>query len=300
MKKVPFLFLLVSTLAINPGPALALVASPELFGFDFRFNNPGARANAMGGAFIGLADDASASYTNPAGLTILTQSEISVEYKQGTYTSQIPDFAPVTYEYESDLGGMSFVSYANPQDKATITIFRHNMVNNEIDFVWNDPLADTYHSNNHVELYGQTFGLGLGFKINEKLSLGITANTTQLEFFSSSIGIQEGAGTTHPLNIDNMSRTSGSDTDEHFTVSLLWNVISELNLGLVYRQGPEYTFTYQSWSWESGLPGYFEPRQPQDSILKVPDVFGAGLSYAFESGLTVSADANFIQYSQDI
>ena len=36
----------------------ALVAGPDVFGMDFRFNNPGARANAMGGAFIGLADDA--------------------------------------------------------------------------------------------------------------------------------------------------------------------------------------------------------------------------------------------------
>jgi hypothetical protein len=52
--------------------AWAVVIGPDILGVDFRFNNPGARANAMGGAFIGLADDATAAYTNPAGLTILT------------------------------------------------------------------------------------------------------------------------------------------------------------------------------------------------------------------------------------
>jgi long-subunit fatty acid transport protein len=294
MKKVFLIALFSLTTTLQTNDALALVASPELFGFDFRFNNPGARANAMGGAFIGLADDASAAYTNPAGLTILTQSEVSMEYKQGTYTSQIPDFAPTTFEYESDLGGMSFLSYAYPQEDATIAIFRHNMVNNELDFVWNDPPADTYHSNNHFELYGQTLGFGLGYKLNEKLSLGIAANTTQLEYFATSTGINDG-GTSHPLNLDNMSRTSGSDTSEHFTVSLLWNIVDELHLGLVYRQGPEYTYSYESWSWETD---HFEPRQPLTSILKVPDVYGAGLAYAFDFGLTISADANHIIYSQ--
>ena len=35
---------------------------------EFNFSNPGARSLAMGGAFVGRADDASAAYANPAGL----------------------------------------------------------------------------------------------------------------------------------------------------------------------------------------------------------------------------------------
>lgn len=53
--------------------------------FKFNFSPPGARAAAMGKAFIGLADDTTAAETNPAGLTTLLTPEFSVEYK-GTNT----------------------------------------------------------------------------------------------------------------------------------------------------------------------------------------------------------------------
>src|ERR1051325_10035420 len=51
----------------------------SLSGLQFNFGNPGARSLGMGGAFLGLADDASAAEANPAGLTILRKPEFSIE-----------------------------------------------------------------------------------------------------------------------------------------------------------------------------------------------------------------------------
>src|SRR3954449_13319028 len=68
--------------------ACSLVALPlaaqntdieSLSGLQFNFGNPGARTLGMGGAFLGLADDAAAAEPNPAGLTILRKPEISIE-----------------------------------------------------------------------------------------------------------------------------------------------------------------------------------------------------------------------------
>ena len=42
----------------------------------FDFLNPGARSLALGSAFVGLADDATAAWVNPAGLMELTRREI--------------------------------------------------------------------------------------------------------------------------------------------------------------------------------------------------------------------------------
>ncbi len=50
----------------------------------FDFLNPSARSLALGGAFVGLADDATAALVNPAGLIELTLSEVSIE---GRYRS---------------------------------------------------------------------------------------------------------------------------------------------------------------------------------------------------------------------
>lgn len=48
---------------------------------EFSFINPGAKSLAMAGAFAGLADDATASFANPAGLTFLDMPELSLELR---------------------------------------------------------------------------------------------------------------------------------------------------------------------------------------------------------------------------
>jgi long-subunit fatty acid transport protein len=47
--------------------------------FQLNRSLPGGRSLAMGGSFVAVADDASAAYANPAGLTLLTRREVSVE-----------------------------------------------------------------------------------------------------------------------------------------------------------------------------------------------------------------------------
>src|SRR5688500_8544536 len=55
----------------------------------FDFINPGARSLSLGGAFIALADDATAATTNPAGLQRLSRPEVSIEGRGWTF---ITDF----------------------------------------------------------------------------------------------------------------------------------------------------------------------------------------------------------------
>ena len=56
-----FLIGLVFSIGV-PDTVYALIAADNnSFNLNFRFNSPGARANGMGGAFIGLADDATAA-----------------------------------------------------------------------------------------------------------------------------------------------------------------------------------------------------------------------------------------------
>lgn len=60
-------------------------------GLQFSFTPPGAKSLAMGGAFVGLADDATAAFANPAGLLWLPQPEVSVEGRQSTFTTFYPN-----------------------------------------------------------------------------------------------------------------------------------------------------------------------------------------------------------------
>ncbi len=45
----------------------------------FSFSDPGARSMGFGGAFVALADDATAAFANPAGLVQLLRPEVSIE-----------------------------------------------------------------------------------------------------------------------------------------------------------------------------------------------------------------------------
>lgn len=81
--------LLVATVALIADVTTARAQTNErLFeGLDFRFVTPGARAAGMGVTFVGLADDATAAASNPAGLSNLRNVEFSIEFL-GTDSSQ--------------------------------------------------------------------------------------------------------------------------------------------------------------------------------------------------------------------
>jgi len=57
---------------------LVVVLVVDVLSQDFNLTGAGARAEGFGGAFIGLADDATAVVWNPAGLTQLERAEASV------------------------------------------------------------------------------------------------------------------------------------------------------------------------------------------------------------------------------
>jgi long-subunit fatty acid transport protein len=60
-------------------------------GIQFDFSLPGARSLGMAGAFVAVADDVSAAQANPAGLTVLSRPEISIEFRGWNFYSLSPD-----------------------------------------------------------------------------------------------------------------------------------------------------------------------------------------------------------------
>jgi long-chain fatty acid transport protein len=129
-----------------PGTALAQVNVEAMQGVQFDFLAPGARSLAMGGAFVAVADDATAALSNPAGLSSLTRREVSIEgrFRQfkvpfvlagrlsGTPTGTGIDTTagPTFDEASSDESGLSFLSFvlASPDRPWTLAAYRHETV----------------------------------------------------------------------------------------------------------------------------------------------------------------------------
>jgi len=291
LKRLMTVFLSLFFLFFACTGAWAVVVGPDILGVDFRFNNPGARANAMGGAFIGLADDATAAYTNPAGLTILTEPEFSIEYKIGKITTHFQDDVSKK-EFDDTVSGLSFLSYVYPAENATIALFRHQLLNTESNFVWEDSNGDLQKVK--VNLDAVTLGIGAGFKLTDTFSFGLSIGMAQLDYDSTNRRFDS----TQDPYPDPREWETVSDTDnaEHYTVSLLWNPLEGFNIGLVYRMGPEFEAVKQRYHWNDPDPWYALEWE-HDHILKIPDVWGLGFSFRFLSNLTATLDINYIEYS---
>jgi len=246
-------------------PAIA-ITDEEIFR-DLRFNfiNPGGRSLAMGGAFISLADDATAAQANPAGLTTLLSPQLFLEARAATpndsTTSRMfrdplimTDGFNVGVETVPDSSfSPSFLSYVWPRNRFSLGFSRQEVINisnttsNSFEFL-SGTESDLRNGAGSIDLSLVNWNVSLAVKAHENLRLGLTASYGTLDLESSLvntyidpngtlIGDQNLAGV--PLE---MYRTVADDSDSDVTVTfgLLWKIVEKLSFGAVYRQGGDF------------------------------------------------------------
>jgi long-subunit fatty acid transport protein len=132
------LSLILAICALAATPLAAQNTDIEsLSGLQFNFGNPGARSLGMGGAFLGLADDASAAEANPAGLTILRRAEVSLEVRnyeeQQLFTTSgtFPDLHRSAFTHYSQRVDPTFASFVYPVKNFTFGLYYHEPLRNE-------------------------------------------------------------------------------------------------------------------------------------------------------------------------
>lgn len=132
-------------LVLAPLTASAQTNAEVNAGIQFNFSVPGARSLGLGGAFIALADDATAAYANPAGLTILSRPEVSVEGRAWRFENVFTDRGRLegfpsgngidtirglqTGTSDKHTSGMSFLSlvYPDPRQHWAVALYRHEL-----------------------------------------------------------------------------------------------------------------------------------------------------------------------------
>lgn len=130
--------LLCASLVLHVGMYVTVTAqtNEEIFEqFQFNFSTPGARASAMGRGFIGLADDATAAISNPAGLVILRQLQVYFEFKHNDLRVRRPAlvdslFTGQTSTFGETTDSLSFFNIAWPiSQNFTVAFTRHEFLN---------------------------------------------------------------------------------------------------------------------------------------------------------------------------
>ncbi|WP_443190598.1 OmpP1/FadL family transporter [Pseudomonas indica] len=305
------------TIRLRLAIALALMGSNGAFaitdeegtsGIQFNLANPGARSLSMGGAFVALADDATAAYANPAGLTQLSRREFSVEGRHYRYsTPHLSDahgdfMADYQLEHgtaESSTSGVSFLSAVFPFESATLALYRHEQMdfNTRFDFFTDDSnVARPFSS--RIRLSDVSYGASVGFALGERLRLGAGIAWHEFEIDSATT---RDWGRTDPGLISRQTQ-KGKDHGIGYTLGLRYLLSDQLALGAVYRRSPRLSYKVTSssnWGGE-GQPVLEEQviDVSKRSDFDIPDVLGVGLSYRVNEALTLNLDVNRVLYSQ--
>ncbi len=278
--------------------------------FEFSFLNPGARSGAMGGAFIALADDATAAEANPAGLTILTKPEVSFEYR---HTETNPnelnslrvinppgiDFqlAVETSNLVEDQDQPSFVSVVFPAGEWVFGFSRQEFVKQ--DAIVSESILTAFGGGvAFIDSRGFTnqdivnWNFSTGVKLSESFSLGATVRYSQLDWnaFTENAFVLPDFGNQELIG----SQTSIDDSDSAvgFNVGGIWKS-RHASFGLVYKKNPRFEVTEQ----EEGILIPADRPSEFTNVLNVPDTFGGGVAIKPNDTITVSADVTYIQFS---
>jgi long-subunit fatty acid transport protein len=303
--------------------------------FEFSFSNPRARSLGLGGAFAGMADDATAAFANPAGLVQLLRPEVSVEGRYWSYSTPYTeggrfegdptglglDTTPGlrTGRSTEDVSGLSFLSFVYPSGNWSLAVYRHQLAKFRartetqglFHMLWPYDARDL-DRRWFTDLDVVSYGISGALRIHDRLSLGLG-----LVYFDGRldapfewyIGDDEslegifGPNSFLPEHRYLDGDMAFDDTDWGFNAGLLWILSEQWSAGGFYRQGPEFDLSFDV------LTGPFletlDPSVAEGTLVlgvigpfSLPDVYGLGVSFRSRDGRwSVGFEWDRVEYS---
>jgi long-subunit fatty acid transport protein len=274
----------------------------------------GARALGMGGAFIAVADDATAASWNPGGLIQLERPEISVvaNYFDRSTDYTFTDIPGASGDHSVSETRLNYFSISYPFQS-----FNRNMTislnyQNLYDFTnkWNFPIhqsADNLIIAQNVDAIQKgslsAFGFAYCIEVIQNLSMGITFNFWEDGFSHENQWEQtasrkiSGSFIGYQITGEAFSKDTYDFSGFNINLGLLWNITGKWTVGAVFKTPFTADLTHERYFHESlqfpQNPG--ADIEEEDSFtgnekLEMPMSYGIGVAYRMSDSLTLSAD----------
>ena len=289
----------------------------------------GARALGMGGAFIGIADDATAASWNPGGLIQLESPEVSIV---GAFNQRREDSTfrtdPETSESQSvSSNDLNYMSAAYP-----FQMFNRNMIvslnyqhiynfDRKLRYSYNysdlapPPLLLQYNVKFEQDGALTAISPAFAFELTPTLSFGFTLN-----FWNTGIGDNgwdsesrynaDGTVDGLPVNVnvrvDEEYEMRGTKIDlldpfrwhnANFHLGMMWNVTSKLTFGAVLKSPFQGRFKFDNkLAYEINFPTLPPANssgvfaRSENVRIDYPMMFGAGIAYRKSDVFTIDFD----------
>lgn len=273
----------------------------------------GARATGMGGAFIGVADDATAASWNPAGLILLEKPEVSAVYsyfeRKQTYSS--PVFPEIATENTMDAEGLNFASVVFP-----FVLLDRNMVislsyqrlfelNKDVTYSQNIQLLNIpYVKNVNIKQDGFLYAVSPAYAVQiiPSLYIGATLNIWDNVmggngwFSSYSSVISRTDGIPEEIEFDWREEVSFEGLNSH--LGFLWSISDSWNLGGVYKTPFDADLNKKTYERQFYLVPSTPAISSQNYTLSMPASYGLGLSFTHADNLTIALDVYRTEWSR--
>ncbi len=279
------------------------IISSVVFASGFQINETGAKAMAMGGAFTGLANDASAVFFNPGGITQLQGTHFYggvsliapiTEFtgptpSTSTYKVKAKVFFPFNIYFTHQLSEKAFIGFSvnNPFGLGT---------------QWEDTNWPGRYLAEDTEIRTFYFTPTFAYKINEQFSIG-----AGITFAYGDVIIKKKTPladpVTHEVKPDALIELEGDGTSWGFNVGLLWKPTKQFQIGLDYRSENKFEFEGTATTTPATLD-FVHPQAGNQSVplptgditapLTTPQNIVLGLAYLPNNDLTITADFQYV------
>jgi len=273
----------------------------------------GARALGMGGAFIGIADDATAASWNPGRLIQLKTPELSIvaDFSHWKENNTIHMNAPDEFSNSMSEQNLNFFSLTSPFE-----FMGRNMVislNYQHLFAFKREQRLSYskiEKNDSQYMVMQdgklsALGLALCFQLYSNLSVGCTLN-----FWNDFLGTNGWEQTTRekgpvilsfsaPFLMDSAITHEYKFSGFNMNIGISWDVTDQFTCGFVlktpFTADLEHTTIFTSFD-----PIYSQTSRKYSEKLDMPLSCGMGVAYRFSDNWTLSGDLYLTDWSNFI
>lgn len=326
------LALLAAAVAV---PARAQFESSALAKVQVNVTNPGGKSLAMGGAFVALADDATAAFANPAGLVQLTSWQAGASVKgfrfspnfdtrvfaaeaQGTGQAFV-QVGSIPFEPTTSVTDVDFASVVAPviPEKLVLSLYRavdlryryeldHPQRQFQVNLEPGDGAPFAIEEQGSVDIRNEVVGLAAATRLMAgqvpiDLGAGLTFSRLRYEFGGPGGAYLSRIANFSPTFTDvSVTASADSSWQPGFSVGARSTLdeVSHLSVGAVYRRNGSHDVSYSVTA-----PVSLSCGKPNDvgfsgcGTMKSPDDFAFGVSGAV-GNLTGSAEYQRILYSQ--
>ncbi|MCK4763480.1 MAG: outer membrane protein transport protein [Candidatus Aminicenantes bacterium] len=273
---------------------ISLFAS-GLYSNGINVNSVGTKAASMGGAFVGLADDYSAVYWNPAGLTQMEKASFTIfgEVALPTITYQTDFFTPfglpaidaTSKKKVYPLGLIGYFKPISPKVVVGLSIYTPSGIGGAwegsdlTNLTFPDPTAYTWES----AVGAVTLAPVVAFKLSPKFSLGIALNLNYA-LLDMEMGTPFGQYT-----------ESMTGMGFGATIGVLFKPAKQFSMGLTVR-----TPSKLKLSGTLDIPGLallgLSPSSDGNRDITNPLWIGFGIAIKATPKLTITADAQYTKW----